>query len=119
MTPADFKALLPAFKDVPNPVVQVMIDASDEAFEPCRWGASLEFYRAQWVAHMLVVSRADGAPTLAVEANDVVTRVTETLTTTRSDALMQLQAVEDFMRTTWGQRYINRARQVGMGGATA
>jgi len=120
VTPEEFQAVLPAFKNVPVPQVQAMLTASDEAFNlDGRWGSQLDFYRAQWVAHMLVINGADGAPSLAVEANDVVTRTTANGTFSRSETLLVQQTFDEFYRTVWGQRYVNKARQVGMGGATA
>lgn len=114
MTPAEFKLILPVFKDAADPLVQTWLTASDEAFNEARWGGWLNLYRAYWVAHMIVVNSADKA---VVEGNDTTMHETDNLKFMRSEALLVQQDENDWKRTLWGKRYFSKAREIGMGGA--
>jgi hypothetical protein len=121
VTPQDFRDAFPAFKTVKDGPIQAQITASDEYFDPARWGVPVDFYRGNWIAHMLVLGNVDGAPGVgginAMDANDVTSRDTETIKISRSERLVFQQSADHFYRTTWGQIYVNKARQIGMGGA--
>lgn len=125
MTAQNFHDAWPAFKNVNDGLIDAQIAASDDRFDPARWGVSIDYYRGAWIAHMLVITGADGAPVAtalgiyapAVEANDVTSRDTETIKISRSEALLRQQDNDHFHRTTFGQIYAARVREIGMGGA--
>jgi len=122
VTPADFIAAFPAFKDLPVPTIQAKIDASVPYFDPVRWGDQLNEGVGYWVAHQLVLAGADGygmdgKSKIAVEANDVTSRDTEHIKISRSPEMIAAQAVDPYMRTVFGQQYRSLSRQIGMGGA--
>lgn len=118
MTAADFYGHLPAFKNAHKDRVDYWIAQSDEAFDTGLWGqlsqATWDRYRSYWVAHNLLLEGSDGN---AVDGNDITSEETEHRTISRSETRVQAQATNDYERTTFGQRYRQKARQLGRGGA--
>lgn len=112
MTAAEFSAAFPAFKNEDEALVTAQINASAPYFDATRWGAFLAEGQGCWVAHMIVIGKSDG---VAVEANDLTSRVTEHYNFTRSTDMVNKQGADPFLRTVYGQRYRYLARQVGMG----
>ena len=118
MTPADFVAAFPAFRDEQVPTIQRHLNASAPFFDVARWGAFYDEGLGCWIAHRLTVENAHGeSKNETAIKGDVTTEEAGGISTTRSSELLTMATKNPYLRTTYGQRYHYLARQVGLGGA--
>lgn len=114
ITVDQFKAFWsPKFASVDEAVIQAQLTAADEHFDEARWGGYFLEGVCNYVAHVMLVNRADDDDVL--EANDVTARNTETIQISRDATLLQGQVRDPHRRTTYGQRYLYLSRLVGTG----
>ncbi|HXS24572.1 MAG TPA: DUF4054 domain-containing protein [Gemmatimonadales bacterium] len=104
--------MFPAFIDATDTEINSAIALSAPWFNVRRWDTSYSEGLGNFVAHQIVIGRADKA---VVDANDITMRHTEHLITARSQKQVELQARDPFQRTVFGQRYRYLARLVGLG----
>lgn len=120
MTPTSFKTRFPQFAAEDDDRIQFFIDDADPFFDVCRWGGFYEVGIANFVAHELVVANADAAAAAAGGAsagmsNNTTTKKVDMVQVTRDATLLQAEANDPYMRTVYGQRYVELRDQVGMG----
>ena len=104
--------MFPDFDDATDTEVNSAMALSAPWFNVRRWGADYTEHLGYFIAHQIVIRRNDKP---VVDANDIVNRHTEHLIVARSQKQVELQARDPFQRTTFGQRYRYKAREVGMG----
>lgn len=120
MTPEDFTAAFPVFKDADEDVIASAIADSAAFFnDPDRYGDFLGAARNNLVAHF-VFSRIPTGNAPDAGAGDVVSEDRgQTLKVTHSDALLQSQAVNPLSTTSWGRMFLYYQRLAGLGGGAA
>ena len=120
MTPAQFKALFTQFAAEDDDRVQGFLDLAAPYFNVERWGAFYTEGLANLVAHSIVTANAEQAAFAAapnqLQAGDVVGKTVGAVSVTRDGQLLNKQAADPFLRTTYGQRYVYLRRKAGMGG---
>jgi hypothetical protein len=117
VTPSGFKALFPKFMGESDERIQALLNLAAPYFNVERWGAFYPEGIANWVAHSIVVDNAEGAqPTDQLNANDVTEKHVGPVGMTRDSQLLNAQAKNPFMRTTYGQKYVYLRGKVGFGG---
>lgn len=122
MTAAEFKAWFPSgqFDDIADSAVEVFLARATPYFAVDRWGGYYTEGLANLTAHFLVEDGATAKKSITtVDANDVADKRIGPISISRDRELLKQQAVDPFMRTTYGQRYRYLSRRVGMGGMVA
>ena len=119
MTPSEFKARFPdgEFNSLTTEYIQKFLDMSAVHLNETRWGDFYSEGLACHVAHSIVMSKAQAAKALAVDAGDVAEKHVGPVGQSRDGQLLGSQAKDPLMRTLYGQRYCYLRRLVGMGGA--
>lgn len=116
MTPADFQTAFPAFKDVAVATVQRLITQALPYLNVDRFGQFYNEALGYLVAHFIVMedwetrSRSDN--TLK---GGVVSEETANLKTAWSSEVVLAATRDPLLRTTFGQRFVRRAKFAGMG----
>jgi hypothetical protein len=113
MTPAQFYAAFPAFKNTPVSDVQRHLDDADRLFDIPRWGADYLAGIGNVVAHLIVIE-SKGALFSGV-AGDITEKQVGSVRIVRSPVLMSKMLDNPFNRTIYGQTYLYYARRVGIG----
>ncbi len=117
MTAAEFKVLFPGFALETDARVTAVIALAAPYFDVTRWGTFYSDGLGNWVAHRIVVDNAEAAQsTSLVDAGDATAETFGRISTTRSPELAKMEAVDPYMRTTYGRRYRHLCRLVGLGG---
>ena len=120
MTPAEFKVLFPQFVAEDEDRIQVFLDLAVPYFNEDRWGAFYTEGLANLVAHSIVTANAEQAAFAAapnqLQAGDVSSKSVGSVSVGRDGTLLNKQAADPFLRTTYGQRYAYLRRKAGMGG---
>lgn len=122
MTAAEFKAWFIGgqFDDVEDTTVEAWIARATPYFNVTRWGGYYTEGLANWVAHNLVESTATARKSIQqTDANDTIHKQIGPISIGKDSGLLNAQAKDPFMRTTYGQRYRYLAGRVGMGGMVA
>ena len=118
MTPADIRTAFPQFADQTDGVINAAIAAAAPFFEaPARYGDFLADAQGNCVAHFIVMRQPDVGTTPGT--NDATSEDRASLKVTRDASLLQRQAVDPFMRTSYGQMYCYYRDRAGLGGAAA
>jgi hypothetical protein len=122
MTVEEFKTALPAFEETDEPTIQRHLDRVPAYFNKPRWDF-LSLYDEGvkfWVAHEIVLEANVGATMATAGASALaVKKKVGSVEVQYPEAILNLLAENEYMRTTYGQRYWRLARQVGAGGAVA
>lgn len=119
MTPADFIAAFPAFKDTQVPDIQRHLNASPPYFDVDRWGGFYNEGLGNWVAHRLIVEKRHAASQNDVALKgDVTSEETQGITTARSSAVLEAVVLDRYKATTYGQEYRRLSKRVGLGALT-
>lgn len=118
MTPTEFKARFPEFSSETDGRVQLFISDVTPLFDQARWDDLYTVGIANLVAHELVVSNEQTAAAGKISrlANDTLTKKVGDVQVTKDTGLLNRQAENPFMRTSYGQKYLQLRRLVGMGG---
>jgi hypothetical protein len=117
VTPSEFKAIFPQFTAETTERVQAFLDLAVPYFNVERWGDFYSEGLANFVAHSIVVGNYEAAQSTSIaNANDVSSKTVGALSVSRDGTLLNWQAKDPFMRTTYGQRYAYLRRKIGLGG---
>ena len=120
MTLAEFKAWFPGGQFAAVTEISGYLTRATPHFNVDRWGGWYAEGLANWVAHSIVVDRAEATQSIdEVDADDGIVDSIGPITSRRSSENVELMAKNPYMRTTYGRRYRYLARMVGMGGAVA
>ena len=129
MTPAAFRAAMPAFADpdkFPDPQVQLWLDAADTQLPAKRWGTLRDLGVMLLTAHRLTLAAAaakatDGTGGLEAAQGGVVSEskavggVSKSVTKAGAAAAGDVAAGQ-YNATSYGQQYWSLAQSVGVGG---
>lgn len=120
MTPTEFKARFPEFSSETDGRVQLFINDADPLFDQSRWDDLYSVGLANLVAHELVVANEQTAAAGKIGrlANDTLTKKVGDVQVTKDTMLLNKQAQNPYMRTSYGQKYLQLRRLVGMGGVS-
>lgn len=118
MTPTEFKARFPEFSSETNDRVQLFINDADPLFDQARWDDLYPVGLANLVAHELVVANVQTAAAgqIGKLSNDTLTKKVGDVQSGKDSMLLNKQAENPYMRTTYGQKYLNLRKLVGAGG---
>jgi hypothetical protein len=120
MTPADFIVVYPEFAAVDPVRIQFFIDRADPHFDVDRWGDFYDEGLGCYVAHSLAVSAAQTAQTQANDPDaDAIRRKAADSEIAFSEQVKVLQLKgSPFLRTNYGQQYLDLRRMIGIGGVS-
>jgi hypothetical protein len=120
MTPADFQAAFPVFKDEDVTTVQRHLDAaaSEGVFDVDRWGSRYTRGLGLLVAHRIVTENSDKVIT-RVDGGDVTVKMVGSVRVERDVDRLAAQAADPMQRTPFGREFAYLRRLVGLGGAVA
>lgn len=117
MTPAEFKVRFPEFASETDQRVQLFIDDADPLFDQERWGDLYPAGVANLVAHELALANAQtaqGGSVASINTDDLTTKVGD-VQVTKDTMLLNKQAENPYLRTFYGQKYLNYRKIVGLG----
>lgn len=114
MTPAEFKLQFPEFSSETDARVQLYIDQSAPFFDQDRWGEFYQLGVSNFVAHNLALANYQAKKQNA-HTSDTVSKKVGDVQIGKDSALLNLQAKDPFMRTTYGQQYRYYQRLAGSG----
>ena len=122
MTPAEFLAD-PDFSafvtEDPDTIAKWMVKAAP-FFDVSRWGAFYSEGLGNWVAHRIIMSNLRATrPTNQLDAGDTASKSVGSVSKSYDSLLINAQAKDPYMRTSYGQEYCRLRRLVGMGGFAA
>lgn len=120
MTTAEFLAWFPdgRFDEVDEDVISAFLTRATPYFNVTRWGTWYNEGVANWVAHSIIVDRAESAESIdEIDSDDSVADSIGPISSSRHPANVAAMARDPFMRTNYGRRYCYLKRLVGMGGA--
>jgi hypothetical protein len=118
MTPAEFKAIIPALAGEDPALITATIALAAPWFAVDRWGDFYSEGLANWVAHTIVTGKPGYAATLAGDGAQTDKQV-GSVRVGRSAKLLERQADDPFLATGYGRRYRYLAKLAGMGAVTA
>lgn len=120
MTLAEFKAWFPGGQFAVVTDISTYLTRATPHFNVDRWGDWHNEGLANWIAHSIVVDRAEATqPIDEIDADDGILDSIGPITSRRSGKNVEDMARNPYLRTTYGRRYRYLARMVGMGGAVA
>jgi hypothetical protein len=115
VTPQQFQTQFPEFQNVTQAMIQMWISAAPPFFNVQRWGDLLNLGVLFWVAHQIKLGQANADQPLT---DDSTMQKAGDVSYMRDSKLVNAQAENPYMRTTYGQQYLYYMRLVGAG-ATA
>lgn len=115
LTLSDFRLLFPAFASVDEATVNAQIALSAPYFDAIRWGQMLKEGMGNYVAHSLAMNALLTKPNSTGMADNTLSQKVGEVQVQNSDSMLQMQAKNPFMRTTYGQRYMYLLKIVGAG----
>lgn len=115
LTLSDFRLLFPAFSSTADATVIAHIELSAPYFDAIRWGQMLKEGMGNYVAHSLAMSTSLSKPSSTGMADNTLSQKVGEVQVQNSDSMLQMQAKNPFMRTTYGQRYMYLLKIVGAG----
>lgn len=115
MTPAEFKIIYPQFAAESDARVQVFIDQSAPELDVTRWGDHYSRGLGLLTAHSLTTANRDSVTASSAVADLTTQKKVGDVSVSRSDAMLQAQADDPLMRTTYGQEFKRLRRMVGVG----
>lgn len=121
MTPSEFKALLPEFTNETDIRIQLLLDRSVPYFDVARWGSFYNDGVMYWVAHEITLANlmaSKGGPVKAAKTMDVVRKRVGEIDVMRDSSLVNKGAENQYLRTEYGQRFLQLRRLAGMGAVT-
>lgn len=120
MTAVEFKVWFPEFTSTADATVSLWLTRADPWFDVTRWDSFYSEGLANWVAHQLTIAARQAAETAAggVGPGDITSKSVGDVSVTRSAAIVERQASDPMLRTTYGQRYAELRDLVGIGAWT-
>lgn len=118
LTPAAFKLQFPAFATTSDERVQLFINKADPYFDVARWGDFYDDGVANFVAHNLFLTGGYGGSTPPVGSgmqDNTTSKKVGDVQISKSTALIQAAMTDPYMRTSFGQRFTELRRLVGVG----
>lgn len=112
VTVAQFRAQFPEFSYVTDAVIQNWITKATPFFDPIRWDDLLNLGVMYWVAHQITLATANATQPLT---DDSTMQKAGDVSYQRDSRLVNAQAEDPYMRTTYGQMYRYYMRYVGAG----
>lgn len=112
MTPAEFKVRYPEFNTETDQRVQLFLDEAIPHLDEARWDDLYVQGLGLYVAHSLALANADVGVDVGNDTNVKVGDVS----ISKDATIVKAQMENEFLRTTYGQRYARVARLVGGGG---
>jgi len=121
MTPTEFKAAFPDgdFDALDNSYVQKFLDAAVIHFDVARWGTRYLEGLAFFVAHKIVISKARQAKGLQVDSGNVSEKHVGPVGMGFDGQILNKQAEDPYLLTSYGREYAALRDRVGLGGAAA
>lgn len=117
MTPTEFKTLFPEFTAVADVRVQLFIDRAVPYFDVARWDDQYADGIAYFVAHNLALATPTGTLGNGLGLTDVkIMKKVGPVTVQQSEQILLANAKDPYMKTTYGQKYSELKRLVGIGG---
>lgn len=119
MTPSEFKAAFPdgEFNSLTDQYIQTFLTRAANQMNEARWGRWYSEGLANCTAHFIVRSKSQAAKSLAPDAGDVTEKHVGPVGLSKDGQLLNAQARDPFMSTTYGQQYVFLRQLVGTGGA--
>lgn len=111
-TLAQFRAQFPEFSAIPDASVVFWLALAVPFFDPCRWDDLLQLGVLYWVAHQITLASANAAQPLT---DDTTMQKAGPVTYSRDPKLVNAEADDPYLRTTYGQQYRYYMKFVGAG----
>ena len=122
MTPSEFLSDpdFSAFSaEEPDTIAKWMVKAAP-FFDVARWGAFYSEGLGNWVAHRIVLSNQRATmPTNRADSGNMISKTVGPVSASYDSLLINAQAKDPYMRTSYGQEFCRLRRLVGMGGFAA
>ena len=122
MTPSEFLSDpdFSAFSaEEPDTIAKWMVKAAP-FFDVARWGAFYSEGLGNWVAHRIVLSNLRATmPTNRADSGNMISKTVGPVSASYDSLLINAQAKDPYMRTSYGQEFCRLRRLVGMGGFAA
>jgi len=111
-TLADFRSLFPELSTYTDGQVNLWLTQSSPFFDKTRWGDLLFLGVLNWVAHQLVMSKANTSQQVM---DDGIMKKVGDIAKPREASLMNKQADNPYYRTYYGQQYLYYQQIAGIG----
>ena len=122
MTPSEFLAdpdFVAFAAESPATIAKWLVKAVP-FFDVGRWGAWYSEGLGNWIAHRIVMSNLRATqPTNRTDAGDTASKAVGPVSKSYDSMLINAQAKDPYMRTSYGQEFCRLRRLVGMGGFAA
>lgn len=115
MTPEQFKARYPQFSTEGVARVQMFLDEAATEMDEARWGEHFARGHGLLTAHNLTLANQESATANGAVADLTTQKKVGDVSVSRSEAMLQAQADDPLMRTTYGQEFKRLRRLVGVG----
>jgi hypothetical protein len=120
VTASEFKAWFPGgqFALLDDPTVETFLTRATPHFNVTRWGAWYNEGLANWVAHSIIVDRAEASLSIDdIDSDDATSERFAGISTSRHADIVLASAKDPYLRTTYGRRYAYLRKLAGLGGA--
>jgi len=120
VTAAEFKAWFVGgqFNVVDNSVIETYLTRATPYFAVTRWGNWYTEGLANFVAHYIVIDRAEASQSIdEIDTDDSTLDSIGPIESRRDEKNVEMMAKDPIMRTEYGRRYAYLRRLVGAGGA--
>ncbi len=125
MTPSDFRAIFPEFADTTvytDSAISAQMAMADAYTDPTTWDVFYTEGVANFVAHRLAMGalRAAAAAGGAIPglSYDATYKMVGSATVMYDAVMIRAKAQDEFMYTTYGQKFAQLARRLGTGALT-
>ncbi len=116
MTPTEFKTRFPEFTTVADARVQVFLDEAEPMFDVERWESFYTQGLGNLVAHELALATPSlKIATMSGAADGKTSKKVGAVAVTYAAELITAAAKNPYMRTSYGQKYSELRRLVGIG----
>ena len=112
---AQFVALLPEFSSLSESTFNAWLANATPFFNQTRWAYLLTLGVCYWIAHSITLATANSVQPMT---DDTSMQKAGDVSYQRDSKLVNAEAANPYMRTTYGQQYYSYAKMVGAG-ATA
>ncbi len=112
---AQFVALFPEFASLPSATFNAWLSNATPFFNQGRWADLLTLGVCYWIAHSITLANANSVQPMT---DDTSGQKAGDVSYQRDSKLVNAEADDPYMRTTYGQQYRYYMKQVGAG-ATA
>lgn len=115
MTPEQFKARYQQFSTEGVSRVQMFLDEAATEMDEARWGELFARGHGLLTAHNLTLANQESATSNGAVADLTTQKKVGDVSVSRSEAMLQTQAGDPLMRTTYGQEFKRLRRLIGVG----